>query len=249
MSGLSLFSKGSGRQKVEKWRKIRSRRVATFLSRPACSPRSQVSDDKEKNWLLADRDTRGKFEGSSIEGGSVIAARPSYPPREEISRELSKHWCKWSSFNPSSEPIINIYPRYRKIKFILKRTIKNKEKDRCETEKYVIPFLHPLLSDNSNNIVIMIFHPKGTHYRFDQISRRIPSSNHVSRNTRHYARSPLVFQYTPEYAKRACTLASVKLHGASNPQGAHEPVQCGEGSPRKPLLWNFERVAVPAQLA
>lgn len=147
------------------------------------------------------------------------------------------------------EPITNIYPRYRKIKFILKRTIKNKEKDRCETEKYVIPFLHPLLSDNSNNIVTMIFHPKGTHYRFDQISRRIPSSNHVSRNTRHYARSPLVFQYTPEYAKRACTLASVKLHGASNPQGAHEPVQCGEGSPRKPLLWNFERVAVPAQLA
>lgn len=247
MSGLSLFSKGSGRQKVEKWRKIRSRRVATFLSRPACSPRSQVSDDKEKNWLLADRDTRGKFEGSSIEGGSVIAARPSYPPREEIYVENCRNTGA-SGALLIPEPITNIYPRYRKIKFILKRTIKNKEKDRCETEKYVIPFLHPLLSDNSNNIV-MIFHLKGTHYRFDQISRRIPSSNHVSRNTRHYARSPLVFQYTPEYAKRACTLASVKLHGASNPQGAHEPVQCGEGSPRKPLLWNFERVAVPAQLA
>lgn len=68
MSGLSLFSKGSGRQKVEKWRKIRSRRVATFLLRPACSPRSQVFDDKEKAgcWPIA---TRVENSRVPIEGG------------------------------------------------------------------------------------------------------------------------------------------------------------------------------------
>lgn len=104
----------------------------------------------------------------------------------------------------------------------------------------------PTLIDNSNNI-ITIFDPKYleiTIFGRGLIDVLLPNDVNAARSTRHYdlcrisARAPSM--------QNACTLASVKLHGASITlplSSGHERVQCAarrdSRSPRKPLLWNF----------
>lgn len=135
------------------------------------------------------------------------------------------------------EKIINIHPRYRKIKFEKFDTILFSIEN-----KYILFFTFP-----DNNIII-IFDP----WRFSAVIADVFLPNDVNAarltaNTRHYARSPSYFSPCTEYAKRVHArkreITRREYHPSPSGRG-HERVQCEEGerdsrSPRKPLLWNF----------
>lgn len=111
MSGPLVWPFWKGpRQKVEKSRKIRSGEWQLFYYDRLGSPRSQVFDDKEK--LVGPRSRRAW----KIRGALVFSMTECYYPTViswggNISRTRRNMAVK------RREKIINIYPRYRKIKF------------------------------------------------------------------------------------------------------------------------------------
>lgn len=198
MSGPLVWPFWKGpRQKVEKSRKIRSGEWQLFYYDRLGSPRSQVFDDKEK--LVGPRSRRAW----KIRGALLFSMTECYCPTViswggNISRTRRNMAVK------RREKRINIYPRYRKIKFEKFDTILFSIEN-----KYMLFFTFP------DNNVIIIFDP----WRFSAVIADVflPNDVNAARLTRirditldlHRisARAPSM--------QNACTLASVKLHGAS----------------------------------